>query len=86
MHQFNHDQFPMKNENTPHNKREQLFINKQIDINSLDEHGHTAFYYAVEARDLPRLRALLKSGANPNTAGDNTFPPLVWAAGHTSRC
>lgn len=64
---------------------EQPAVQIQVDINSLDGEGNTALFHAVASQNLRRLNELLLSGADPNKAGNDAIPPLVWAAGNNYR-
>lgn len=55
------------------------------DVNAQRPSGHTALFYAVDARDASRLEALLRKGGNPNQklVTEGTFlgwTPLLFAA------
>lgn len=58
----------------------QCLNDKETDINLLDQQGHTALFYAVQERENEIVNYLLAQKADPNKAGLNTFPPLVYAA------
>jgi ankyrin repeat protein len=48
-----------------------LLINDSIDLNEIDENGHSALHWAVFNGNIEIVELLLKSGANPNVFSDD---------------
>ena len=53
---------------------------KRIPRPGIDEYGRAELHNAVIDHDLPRVRLLLASGANPNLPDDSGWTPLHFAA------
>lgn len=52
--------------------------NLPININALNDAGHSALYYGVESNNLPAVKLLLENKANPNIPEEKK-PPLALA-------
>jgi ankyrin repeat protein len=50
-----------------------------VDVNATSPDGSTALHWAVQADDLPTVKALLAAGANPNATTALGVPPLLLA-------
>ena len=55
-------------------------IEEGVNINELDDQGHTALFYAVQDKNVESVTYLVQCAADPNIAGKSTFPPLVITA------
>ncbi|OQE39856.1 hypothetical protein PENCOP_c006G07555 [Penicillium coprophilum] len=53
-----------------------LLLEKNMKVDSKDNHGRTPLFYAVQRRELNIARALLDAGANPNTTEAGYSKPL----------